>query len=102
VIRDLMTAGVQYPEESQVERRELPLSGCTYVLTGSFEAMTRSEARAALEEQGAKVTSSVSKKTTAVIAGAEPGSKVDKAQALEIPILDEQALQGLLEKGETG
>jgi DNA ligase (NAD+) len=98
VIRDLADAGVTYPEETRVEPRELPLSGCTYVLTGSFETMTRSQARTALEEQGAKVTSSVSKKTTAVIAGSEPGSKMDKAKALKIPTLDEEALQSLLAK----
>ncbi len=96
VIRDLIASGICYPEETPVEPDDLPLSGCTYVLTGAFEAMTRSQARTALEEQGAKVTSSVSKKTTAVIVGSEPGSKLDKAKSLGIEVLNEKSLLELL------
>ena len=74
----------------------LPLTGRTYVLTGTLETMSRDDAKAGLLALGAKVAGSVSAKTTAVIAGADPGSKLDKARALAIPVLDEGALLELL------
>ncbi|MDV6317113.1 NAD-dependent DNA ligase LigA [Idiomarina sp. HP20-50] len=73
------------------------LSGNTYVITGTLSTMTRDDAKSALEALGAKVASSVSKKTTALVAGENAGSKLTKAQSLELPILDEQELQQLLE-----
>lgn len=73
-----------------------PLAGQVYVLTGTLQSMTRDEATAALERRGAKVTGSVSRKTTAVIAGADPGSKADKAREIGIPILDEAGLLELI------
>jgi DNA ligase (NAD+) len=73
-----------------------PLTGRTYVITGTLESMSREQATAALERLGAKVSGSVSKKTTAVVVGAEAGSKADKATALGVPILDEAALLELL------
>jgi DNA ligase (NAD+) len=81
------------PEELPVEG---PLSGSTYVITGTLEGFSRDGARKALEEKGAKVADSVSKKTTGVIAGESPGSKLAKAQKAGVPILDEQALKDLL------
>jgi DNA ligase (NAD+) len=66
------------------------------VLTGTLESMTREEATAALERLGAKVTSSVSKKTSGVIVGSEPGSKADKARDLGVAILDEAAFRELI------
>jgi len=81
------------PEERPVEG---PLSGSTYVITGTLEDFSRDEARKALEAKGAKVADSVSKKTTGVIAGEGPGSKLAKAQKAGVPILDEQALKTLL------
>ena len=81
------------PEERPVEG---PLTGSTYVITGTLEGFSRDEARKALEAKGAKVADSVSKKTTGVIAGEEPGSKLGKAQKAGVPILDEQALKRLL------
>ncbi len=72
------------------------LAGKTFVLTGSLESMPRDEAKSRLERLGAKVASSVSKKTTYVVAGSEPGSKLDKAKALEIEILDEEAFRRLI------
>ena len=97
VIRALLDAGVNYEPETPRQEEELPLSGKTFVLTGGLERMTRSQARAALEDLGARVSSSVSKNTSAVIAGSEPGSKLDKAQDLGIEILDEDGLAALLE-----
>jgi DNA ligase (NAD+) len=72
-----------------------PLSGRIYVLTGTL-SVPRDQAQARLEALGAKVSGSVSKKTHAVIAGAEAGSKLAKAEALGVPILDEAGLQALL------
>ncbi len=82
---------------ADTRQADLPLAGNIYVLTGALESMTRDEAKQALEQRGAKVTGSVSSKTTAVIAGADPGSKKDKAEQLGIEILDEQALQAMLD-----
>jgi DNA ligase (NAD+) len=81
------------PEERPVEG---PLSGSTYVITGTLEGFSRDEARKALEAKGAKVGDSVSKKTTGVIVGESPGSKLAKAEQLGVPVLDETALKKLL------
>jgi DNA ligase (NAD+) len=75
---------------------EGPLTGQQYVITGTLERFTRDEAKSALEALGAKVSESVSKKTTGVIAGESPGSKLAKAQKAGVPVLDEDALAGLL------
>ena len=85
-----MTAG---KAEKPVEG---PLTGHQYVITGTLERFTRDEAKSALEALGAKVSDSVSKKTTGVIAGESPGSKLAKAQKAGVPVLDEDALAGLL------
>jgi len=81
------------PEERPVEG---PLSGSTYVVTGTLEGFSRDEARKALEAKGAKVGDSVSKKTSAVIVGESPGSKLAKAEQLGVPVLDEAAFERLL------
>ena len=75
---------------------EGPLSGQTFVITGTLESFTRDEAAQALEAKGAKVSNSVSKKTAGLIVGEEPGSKLKKAQDAGVPVLDEKALQKLL------
>ena len=73
-----------------------PLTGKTYVLTGTLATMSREEATEAIERLGGKVAGSVSKKTSAVVVGADPGSKADKARALGIPVLDEDAFRQLV------
>jgi DNA ligase (NAD+) len=78
------------------DRGHTPLLGKTYVLTGTLEFFSRDQAQEALESLGAKVSGSVSKKTTAVIAGAEAGTKLDKARELRVPVLDEAGLKSLL------
>jgi DNA ligase (NAD+) len=81
------------PEERPVQGT---LTGATYVITGTLESFNRDEAKKALEAKGAKVGDSVSKKTTGVIAGESPGSKLAKAEQLGVPVLDEAALEKLL------
>lgn len=99
VIQGLIAAGVAWPvEQAPSSTDELPLAGEVCVITGSFEALSRSEAKARLEALGAKVTGSVSAKTTALFAGEKAGSKLSKAEVLGVPVHDEQALMELLEK----
>ncbi len=100
IIEGLQRAGVAWDENvASVEQR---LAGMTYVLTGSLEGYTRTEAQARLKALGAKVTSSVSKRTTAVIAGAAPGSTLTKARVLGIRILDERDFHTLLQNEDEG
>lgn len=96
VIEDLRKLGVAWREPLAASGGELPLQGTTVVLTGSLERYTRDEAKERLEALGAKVTGSVSKKTTYVVAGAEPGSKLDKARDLGVEVLDDDGLEALL------
>jgi DNA ligase (NAD+) len=96
LIERLAEAGVTVAEERSEEDGQRPLEGLTLVLTGKLDIMTRPEAEAALRAAGANVTSSVSKKTSAVIAGADAGSKADKAAQLGVPLLEEDAIQTLL------
>ena len=98
VIQALRDAGVHWEETEPAARKEeaLPLAGNTYVLTGALESMTREEAGERLMALGAKVTGSVSKKTTAVIAGEAAGSKLAKAEKLGVPVLDEAAFLALI------
>ncbi|MDH5548111.1 MAG: NAD-dependent DNA ligase LigA [Gammaproteobacteria bacterium] len=96
VIDKLIKAGIHWPEVQKAEPGEQILAGKTIVLTGTLSTMTRNDAKAALQALGAKVAGSVSKKTSCVIAGAEAGSKLTKAQELGVPVLDEDQLQQLL------
>ena len=98
VIQGLRDAGVTWDEGPPADTGRRPLAGQTYVLTGALESMTREEAAERLRALGAKVSGSVSKKTSAVIVGAEPGSKADKARELGVELLDEQALLELLQR----
>jgi DNA ligase (NAD+) len=96
LIQELKQLGLRVeagPEERPVEG---PLSGTMYVVTGTLEGYSREEARKALEARGAKVADSVSKKTTGVVVGESPGSKLAKAQQLGVPVLDEAAFERLL------
>jgi DNA ligase (NAD+) len=96
LVEELRELGLRM-EAGQEERPvEGPLTGQSYVITGTLEGFTREEAKTALETLGAKVGDSVSKKTAGVIAGESPGSKLAKAQQAGVPILDEQALKRLL------
>jgi len=97
VIERLRRAGVHWPEfTSSPSADEQPLAGKTFVLTGAL-SRPRDQVKAELQALGARVTGSVSRKTDYLVAGEEPGSKLDKAKALGVTILDEQGLQRLLE-----
>lgn len=96
VVQALRDAGVSWAEGESLAPTEMPLSGITVVLTGTLQSMGRDEAKDKLEALGAKVAGSVSKKTSYVVAGAEAGSKLDKAQALGVPVLDDAGLALLL------
>lgn len=96
VVQALRAAGVNWPEGQALAPTQMPLAGLTVVLTGTLQGMGRDEAKDKLEALGAKVAGSVSKKTSCVVAGAEAGSKLEKAMALGVPVLDEQGLARLL------
>ncbi len=96
VARRLTEYGVHWQEGEPASQQELPLSGQTYVLTGNLEAMTRDEAKEKLQALGAKVTGSVSAKTSCVVAGPGAGSKLAKAETLGIKIIDETEFLALL------
>ena len=98
VIEQLITAGVHWPEIEAVDESELLLLDKTFVITGSFEAISRNDIKAALQALGAKVAGSVSKKTNTLVAGTAAGSKLTKATELGIEILDESAVLKLLGK----
>ena len=80
-------------------RRGGPLAGLTVVLTGTLAGYTRDEAAEAIQDRGGKVSGSVSKKTSFVVAGQNAGSKLDKAESLGVPVLDEAGLAVLLSEG---
>jgi DNA ligase (NAD+) len=96
VVAQLRGLGVAWEEHDGLSAAILPLSGKTFVLTGTLPTLSRDAAKALLEARGAKVAGSVSRKTDFVVAGAEAGSKLDKAQQLGVPVLDEQGLMDKL------
>ena len=100
---DLGAAAARVAQQTGVDAdlaAEHPLEGLTFVLTGTLELRTRDEAGAALKALGAKVTGSVSKKTSYLVAGPKAGSKLTKAESLGVPVLDEAALEQILATGQ--
>jgi DNA ligase (NAD+) len=104
VVEQLRAAGVHWPEsDGTIANSEpLALTGQTFVLTGTLPTLSRDAAKALIEAAGGKVAGSVSKKTHYVVAGAEAGSKLDKARELGVAVLDEAGLQALLMAQEEG
>jgi DNA ligase (NAD+) len=96
LVEELRGLGLNFEADEGDRPVEGPLTGSQYVITGTLEGLTREEAKAALEAKGAKVSDSVSKKTTGVIVGESPGSKAAKAESLGVPILGEDDLRKLL------
>jgi DNA ligase (NAD+) len=100
LVEELRGLGLSFEADEGDRPKEGPLTGKQYVITGTLESFTRDEAKAALEQLGAKVSDGVSKKTTGLIVGEEPGaSKLKKAQASGVPLLGEEELRGLLQSG---
>lgn len=97
IVQSLRDAGINWPPIQKRDNAELPLQGYTYVITGALENYNRQQAADLLKLKGAKVSSSVSAKTSAVIAGEKPGSKVDKALKLGVEVLDEAAFEKLIQ-----
>jgi DNA ligase (NAD+) len=94
VIEQLLASGIEFQVEEQIA--SVDLSDKTFVLTGTLPTMSRDQAKTLLEAAGAKVAGSVSQKTSYVVAGSDAGSKLEKANELGIPILDEDALMKIL------
>jgi len=99
VIAKLQKAGVHWPDIQVKNSEGLPLAGKTFVITGTLASLSRDEAKDKLQQLGAKVSGSVSKKTDCVVVGENPGSKAIKANELGITILDEQAFLTLIGEG---
>ena len=98
VVQELRKLGVKWVEGRAKAVAELPLAGKSFVLTGTLAGMTREEAAERIVARGGKVSGSVSKKTHYVVAGTDPGGKLDKARALGVEIIDEKALARLLQQ----
>jgi DNA ligase (NAD+) len=92
LVERLRGAGLQFSHDAPARPAAGPFIGMTFVLTGTLPTLTRDEAKAKIEAAGGKVTGSVSRKTTVVVAGEDAGSKLDKARELNIVIWDENAL----------
>ena len=102
VIEQLRAAGVTWTEGPPQRKAAGVLAGLTLVLTGTLPTLARDDAKALIEAAGGKVAGSVSKKTSYVVAGADAGSKLARAEELEVPVIDEQGLQALLARSPRG
>ena len=96
VIAQLRAAGVHWTENKPERAPAGKFAGLTFVLTGTLPRMTREEAKELIERHGGKVAGSVSKKTSYVVAGADPGSKLERAKELGVPVLDEQQFKDMI------
>jgi DNA ligase (NAD+) len=96
LIKELIHCGICWERVKKAKAGTQPLAGQTFVLTGTLESMSREEAKSKLQALGAKVSESVSKQTDCVVAGAEPGSKLTKAQKLGVKVVDEKSFLGML------
>jgi DNA ligase (NAD+) len=92
----LRDAGLTVEHEVAGASTDGPLNGCTVVVTGGLEGLSRDEAKRAIVAAGGKATESVSRKTSFVVAGRDPGSKLQKAQSLGVPVLDEEGFVAVL------
>ena len=99
LVAELGALGLRFESGDEDKPVEGPLTGRQYVVTGTLESFSREQAREALEALGAKVSDNVSKKTTGVIVGESPGSKVAKAEKAGVPLLTEDDLKALVEAG---
>jgi len=97
VVEQLRACGLHWPAMEATSDAPKPLAGLTFVITGTLPTLGRDAAKALIEDAGAKVAGSVSKKTSFVLAGSEAGSKLDKALELGVPVIDEAALHTMLE-----
>ncbi len=96
LISELKSFGLKF--ETEKKKKSGKLLGKTFVITGTLRSMTRSEAKALIEELGGRTTDSVSSKTSYVVVGEEPGSKYEKAKKLKIPILTEEEFLKLIKE----
>jgi DNA ligase (NAD+) len=97
LLRKLQEVGI-WPEQEERTRGNLPLDGMTFVITGTLPTFSRDEATEFIRAQGGKVTGSVSKQTSYVVCGSEPGSKYEKARELNVPIISEEDLRKMIQQ----
>ncbi len=102
IIAQLRAAGVQWPEGAPQRAAAGKLHGLTFVLTGTLPTLSREDAKELIESHGGKVAGSVSKKTNYVVAGDDPGSKLERASELGVPVLDEQQLKATINRRRGG
>ena len=97
-LKGLQQQGVSWPQGDAGQQQAQTLVGKTYVISGSLDGMSRDQAAALLKARGARVSGSVSAKTTALIAGDSPGSKLAKAEALDVEIIDQNGFNRLIKE----